>query len=295
MKKLSIITIAYNNKNGLKLTIDSVINQTSYSQIEYIVVDGGSNDGTKELLMSYSGKLQKWISEPDSGIYNAMNKGARMATGEYLLFLNSGDNFADSKVIEKLLAYEPSADIVSGICVDYTDKEYIYHYPPKDVTLYTLIYGSLSHPASIIRRTLFESIGGYRENHKIISDWVFFVEALLIKRCSYSAVPLLMVYFNCEGISSASPSMENNEKMLFLEDAFGSVLRDYIDVNDESVSNVMYWVCGLRGISKKITVFPFKVINRILTLRRRLGKRIGIRIVKRGRRVSLPGTIHWTK
>lgn len=286
MKKISIITIAYNNKDGLKLTMDSVISQTAYSQIEYIVVDGGSNDGTKELLTSYSSKLHKWVSESDSGIYNAMNKGARMATGEYLLFLNSGDNFADNKVIEKLLAYKPSADIVSGICVDYTEKEYIYHYPPKDVTLYTLIHGSLSHPASIIRRTLFESIGGYIEKYRIISDWAFFVEALLVKRCSYSTVPLLMVYFNCEGISSQSPDLENNEKRLFLEDAFGPALRDYTDAKDESVSNVMYWICGLRGLSKKIAVLPFKVINRIMTLRRRLGKRIGIRIVKRKKNMN---------
>jgi len=281
MKKISIITIAYNNRNGLKLTIDSVIDQTAYSQIEYIVVDGGSTDGTKDLLKSYSNKLHKWISESDSGIYNAMNKGAKMATGEYLIFLNSGDNLADNKTIEHLLEYDLTTDIISGICVDYTDKEYIYQYPPKDVTLYTLIHGSLSHPTSLIRRTLFEEIGGYRENYRIISDWAFFVDALLVKRCSYSTIPLVMVYFNCNGISSVSPNLENDEKQVLLEKTFGPVLRDYTASDEECVSNVMYWVCGFTGTKRSICMFPFKVVNHLFKLRYRLGKRIGIRIERK--------------
>lgn len=278
MKKISIITIAYNNRDGLKLTIDSVVSQTAYARIEYIVIDGGSSDGTKELLEGYSGRLHKWISEPDSGIYNAMNKGARMATGEYLLFLNSGDNLVDNKTLENLLDCDLTTDIVSGTCVKYTDKENIYNYPPKEVSLYTLIHGSLSHPTSLIRRTLFDEIGGYRENYRVISDWAFFVDALLVKRCSYAAVPLVMVYFNCNGISSVSPDLENEEKEQLLDRLFGPVLRDYVAYDEECVSNVMYWVCGLTGTKKNICMFPFKVVNSLLKLRRRLGKRIGVQI-----------------
>lgn len=101
--KLSIITINYNNVNGLQKTLESVFRQTC-KEFEYIVVDGASEDGSKELLEQFLAKADfpfRWISEPDNGIYAAMNKGIRMAQGEYLHFLNSGDWLTDEKVVEK--------------------------------------------------------------------------------------------------------------------------------------------------------------------------------------------------
>ena len=101
MAKISIITINYNDKYGLSRTIDSVLNQT-YEDFEYIVIDGNSNDGSKEILKNHDLSIDYWVSEPDSGIYNAMNKGIRVAKGDYLLFLNSGDYLCDNDTIHNV-------------------------------------------------------------------------------------------------------------------------------------------------------------------------------------------------
>ena len=93
---ISIITINFNDKIGLQRTFDSVFAQ-DFNDFEYIVIDGGSNDGSKELIEENTDKISYWISEPDKGIYNAMNKGIKVANGEYLLFLNSGDKFYNKK------------------------------------------------------------------------------------------------------------------------------------------------------------------------------------------------------
>ena len=109
MSILSIITINYNNVLGLKRTLESVTGQ-SYSNFEYIVIDGGSTDGSKEHILKYSDKISYWISEPDRGIYHAMNKGIAKASGEYLLFMNSGDlfynNFILNEVIDDISKYD---------------------------------------------------------------------------------------------------------------------------------------------------------------------------------------------
>src|SRR4051812_22804100 len=102
MPRLSIITINYNNVSGLRKTVESVVNQTS-QDFEYIVIDGGSTDGSVDVLKQYAKKIKYWISEPDKGIYNAQNKGILKATGEYCHFINSGDYLVKNDVIEKML------------------------------------------------------------------------------------------------------------------------------------------------------------------------------------------------
>ena len=107
--KLSIITINYNNKNGLQKTIDSVISQT-FKDFEWIIIDGGSTDGSKELIEKYSQHITYWVSEPDKGIYNAMNKGIKVAKGEYLFFLNSGDYLVQPNTINQIFTQSPNTD-----------------------------------------------------------------------------------------------------------------------------------------------------------------------------------------
>ena len=101
MTKISIITINYNDKIGLSKTINSVLNQ-SWQKFEFIVIDGGSNDGGLEVIEQHKDKIDYWVSEPDKGVYNAMNKGIKVAKGEYLIFMNSGDTFYDDNVLEKI-------------------------------------------------------------------------------------------------------------------------------------------------------------------------------------------------
>lgn len=278
MNKLSIITINYNDRSGLEKTIESVINQT-YKNFQYVVIDGGSTDGSKEVLDLYRDRLDVAISEKDSGIYNAMNKGASYANGEYMLFLNSGDVLYDSTTFEKLNIESFRDDIVCGRILIYSEKDNFITYPPEHISLFTFIGGSLPHPSSFIKRNLFEKIGGYKEEYRIISDWCFFVEALLIHRCSYLTITNVVSKFNRFGISSTMGYTEEDMKKDFLISLFGNIVNDYIPVKDEALSNCMYWISAQSDIWGELLRLPFKVLNRVLKLRNRLKRRIGMDLV----------------
>lgn len=279
MLKLSIITINYNDAKGLEKTIKSVISQT-YKNYEYIVIDGDSKDGSKGVIEKYNDNINVAISEPDSGTYNAMNKGASFAKGEYLLFLNSGDNLYNDSVLHELFETHPTTDIVSSCCIDYTETTRYLKTPPKKVSLYTFVGGSLPHPTSIIRKNIFDRIGGYNEQYKILSDWLFFIDAILIHNATYSTTEVIMTEFNCFGISSTKGHTEINDCYLELEKRFGKILSDYLRPEDEAIQNVAFWIANLSKTKKKLISFPFKVANRILKLRNTLSRKIGVTIIK---------------
>ncbi len=169
--KVSIITIVYNDAKGLERTIKSVINQT-FTDYEYIIIDGGSTDGTIEIIKKYSAQITKWISEPDKGIYDAMNKGIKMADGEWISMMNAGDIFADSHVLRQVF----SLNIPSNKTFIYSD---IYTLRKNGQRIYRpLSYdkGNLIHQAIIYRRKLHEEHGYYIVTKKIIiSDYLFFM------------------------------------------------------------------------------------------------------------------------
>lgn len=277
--KLSIITINYNNKEGLEKTILSVIKQENFVY-QYIVIDGNSSDGSKDILDKYKKNIDVLVSEPDSGIYNAMNKGAKSAEGEYLLFLNSGDTLYSNDVLESLFKTNPDEDIVSCNLYVYSDKYAGLQMPPQNISLYTFTGGSLPHPSTIIKNSIFKKVGGYKENYRIISDWCFFVDALIINNCSYKTIPIILSSFNCFGISSTSLNKETKLQEEYLYLKFPRVMSDYQSVKDEAINNVTFWICNLSGIWKTLLSIPFKIINNILNLRNKLGKRIGVLKVK---------------
>ncbi len=230
--KLSIITINLNNKDGLKKTIESVVNQT-FTDYEYIIIDGASTDGSvdviKELtpsLMERVGERLYWISEPDKGIYNAMNKGILQAKGEYCLFLNSGDWLVDENILEKVFDLEVKEDIVYGKL--YGDNT---NYPDK--LRFSFMFGwSLPHPASFIKRSLFDLVGLYDESNKIISDWTFFMLAIYSYDCSYRHIPLVISVFNRDGISSSSniQLLISEERKNFFKQYFYLFIEDYSEL-----------------------------------------------------------------
>lgn len=274
--KLSIVTINYNDKDGLEKTINSVIGQT-FRDFQYIIIDGDSNDGSKDILLKYQDELDVAISEKDSGIYNAMNKGASYAKGEYLLFLNSGDELYDDTVLSQVFINKPATDIVSCQCLNYDAKHRWLKIPPKNVSLFTFTGGSLPHPSSFIKKTLFDKIGGYIETYKIISDWCFFIDALLVEQCSYSTLPITTTKFNCFGISSTNSSLENEACFAFLRQRFGRIMDDYVSIEDEPICNSLYWITMQRGLLKRIFKFPFQVLNRLINGRNYLSKRMGVK------------------
>ena len=195
----SIITINRNNRNGLLKTIKSVVAQT-YTNFEYIIIDGASTDGSTELLVQYKEYITVGISEPDTGIYEAMNKGVRHATGRYCLFLNSGDLLADKNVLMHLAALPLEADVVSGHTKLMNKSEDMWE-SPQSVSLLFFMKGSLSHQSTLIKRSLLQKYP-YDETKRIISDWKFTVETLVVHSYSYQAVDMVVSHYDKGGISS---------------------------------------------------------------------------------------------
>ena len=206
--KLSIITINYNDRDGLAKTINSVINQTVHS-FEYMVIDGGSSDGSVDVIKQNSDGINYWISEKDTGIYHAMNKGVNASHGDYCLFLNSGDTLIDNNVIEKVLSCDFSEDIVSG-GIKYTDGRS--SSSPKKVTMKTFVKGSLPHQATFIKRKLLLETP-YDERFKIGGDWRFFIQVLVYNNASYKRIPLIISLFDTSGVSSTES--KQSERRLY--------------------------------------------------------------------------------
>lgn len=180
MQKLSVITINFNNSAGLQKTLQSVVKQT-YTNLEYILIDGGSSDSSVDIIKQHESSIHYWVSEPDKGIYNAMNKGIAQATGEYCLFLNSGDVLVANDVLTKVFSNQIDDEIIYGDI--YFGKRKVSF--PENLDLEYFVKSSLGHPSTFIKRELFSKIGYYNESLKIISDWEFFVKAIVIEKCTY--------------------------------------------------------------------------------------------------------------
>ncbi len=225
MKKLSIITINYNNCDGLKKTIESVINQT-YSGYEYIIIDGGSTDGSVEIIKEYSDKIDYWVSEPDKGIFNAMNKGILKATGEYYNFMNSGDCFHANDVIEKIIS-ELDKDIVVGKYI-YGNLSYTWGRTSDSISMLDFVKGGISHQSSFIKKTLFEN-NLYDENLKIASDWKFYIDVLIFKNCTYKNIDVIVADFDATGISSVASKLNEMERTKILKEFLPErIYTDYV-------------------------------------------------------------------
>ncbi len=209
-KKLSIITINYNNLEGLQRTVESVVNQT-WQEFEYIIIDGGSTDGSAEYIETQSNHFDYWVSEPDKGIYNAMNKGIVKATGEYLLFLNSGDHLNDSSVLEINNIFLKEKDIVYFNIKEIRGNTIIIKKCPQEITFSYMVKDSIPHQSTFIRKSLFDSVGLYDEKLEIVSDWKFFIIALGKYKATYLYVDDDLSTFYIGGISSHN---DNFQKML---------------------------------------------------------------------------------
>ena len=205
MVKISIITIAYNNYNGLKKTVDSVINQTAIDSIEYIIIDGASSDGTREYLEKLPDKV-KWISEKDRGISHAFNKGLKLASGEMILCLNSGDCLIDKNVIESVLKDidKKKVDILS-YKVKVTNDTFI---PATDDQRAIWEFCEEPHQGTFVSKRVYDLIGGYSEEYKIRMDHHFFARCKA-KGFSFCFIPEIIVEYEPGGVSMAQ---ENRKK-----------------------------------------------------------------------------------
>ena len=219
---LSIITINYNNASGLDRTLSSINSQQDLA-FEYIVVDGGSTDGSIDLIQKYSGKITTWVTEKDQGIYHAMNKGISMSTGKYLLFLNSGDEFNGKEALVEAMLQLHGADLITcNLLVVSETSEYVKKYPEYPTFQYFLS-DTFPHPATFIDHRLFELTGGYDETLQIVSDWAFFMYALFRFNASHKHLPIVLSRFHLDGISSKTENRELivKEKEQILANEFG--------------------------------------------------------------------------
>jgi glycosyltransferase involved in cell wall biosynthesis len=219
--KLSIVTVNLNNSAGLKLTLDSVTSQT-YKDFEYIVIDGGSKDDSLSLLEKYRDQINYCISEPDSGVYQAMNKGIKKATGEYLLFLNSGDHLANEHLIAEIVSELTEIDIIYGnlFLIENEAKSWTAVYPPV-LSFQHFMEGSLPHPGSFIKRSVFDRVGFYDETLKIVSDWKFFMDAICRHNVSYRHIDKTIAIFYLNGLSSLATNeskLQSEKKVILKKD-----------------------------------------------------------------------------
>lgn len=212
--KLSIITICYNDKAGFEKTARSIISQTCFNDVEWIIVDGASTDGSVDVIKQYVEELKKaapltsvtWKSEPDKGIYNAMNKGIRQAHGEYLLFMNAGDCLYTEDTLPKALPLLKGKDVYVGDVVnDTTEGHQLVEFPRQltpQVILDQIIYKFIPHQSSFIKQELFDKYGMYREDLRIASDGYFFYDALVMHGATIETIPFPISLFDMTGISS---------------------------------------------------------------------------------------------
>lgn len=223
--KLSIITINLNDAEGLDKTIQSVVGQTVFDQIEYIIIDGGSTDDSPKVIQKYASELAYYQIGPDRGIYKQMNKGVSVSTGEYLLFLNSGDNLHNNASIEGIFSELHDIDFLIGEMV-FLATGRLFEVPEK-LTLLSFMQGSLPHNATFIKRDWLEKYP-YDESLRIVSDWKFFVQAFVIGNASYKLVNNIISDFDCNGISSKNRDLCEIEKELALKEMFPQrVIDDY--------------------------------------------------------------------
>lgn len=221
MIQVTVITINRNNAAGLEKTMHSVAGQT-FRNFQYIVVDGASTDGSVAVARGFdfsSIAAYRFTSEPDSGIYNAMNKGIDAATGRYLLFLNSGDTFADDGVLERIGPYlAGDADFVLGRVNVITDGAVTGHSKALaecDFTLYNMYLQGIPHQAAFIKRSLFDGCR-YDESLRINSDWKFFVSKIVLSGASVTPVDMFIADYDGSGISSVDMPrlLEERERVL---------------------------------------------------------------------------------
>lgn len=241
--RLSIITINRNNALGLEKTMRSVANQ-GYKEIEYIIVDGASTDGSVEVIKDLESEFAylKWVSEPDSGIYNAMNKGLHMATGEYVQILNSADCLAANDVTERMLAALEDAgrpNIFYGNMIKcFPDGRKVVDrcFAGQEITMLGMFTGTLNHDPTYIRRDLFEKYGYYDESLKIVSDWKWYLQAIVLGKESPQYVDIDVTLFDMTGISESegSKAIIKEERSKVLEQLIPvSFLRDYDHYSDD--------------------------------------------------------------
>ena len=263
MPKLSIITVNLNNAVGLEKTIKSVINQT-YKDFEFIIIDGGSTDGSSDLIKNYEKEINYWISEKDDGIYAAMNEGIKQANGEYCLFLNSGDYLFDKYVFTNVFLLNPCKDIVYGnMIIDSGDTQQM-GLSPERITLNHLLKDTLWHPVSFIKRQLFDKVGYYDTSYLISGDYDFFLKAFIKYNCSQQHINIVISVFNLQGISSKhdfADLVRNERNLTQINNLDSKVIDLYNELNNQIQDLKQASILLQSSYNKLLNSKTYKLVN----------------------------------
>lgn len=264
--KYSIITVNYNNKDGLKKTIESVMRQ-SFRDFEHIIIDGGSTDGSVDVLQEYDEHITYWVSEKDKGIYNAMNKGIAKSTGEYLNFMNSGDCFYDDTVLDKVNSYNTDADFIVGKDYHFNEKKQKGHasVQPQRTTMIHFFMATLDHQSSFIKRVLFEN-SPYNESYRLVSDWIFFTEKIVKEGKHVQFIPDIVCQREEGGLSEQQRERNRKEIEDYLHQLLpDGVYQDYVTITklDKTTVYCLFDICDNNRM-RCILTFCIKVIFKLL-------------------------------
>lgn len=264
--RLSIITVNLNNRDGLQKTLQSVLSQNC-SDYEFIIIDGGSTDGSQEILEVYKKSLNFCVSEPDGGIYQAMNKGIMQAKGEYCLFLNSGD-WLNEDVLPRAVRECTGEDIIYfDTYLSYDDARFeVLRYPPA-LTMRNFYKRTIGHQSTLIKTNLFQRFGLYNEEFKVHSDYEFWLNSIILNNCSCKHVEIFLTYYDMDGRSSkVTKSSEEEINSILHQSIPPRIIKDYEYWSaKESDMQILSWYRNKKSLYA-ILVLLFKtarVISRI--------------------------------
>lgn len=234
--KISIIIVCLNAKDTIENTFTSIFNQT-YKNFEVIVIDGMSNDGTLDIINNYHEKISYFISEPDNGIYHAMNKGIEAASGDFLIFLNADDSFYDESVLDKAanaLIENKESKILFGDAIYLSNNKKSFRVSFNNIKNdLSLIFNNICHQSIFYHGSLFKAYGKYNLNYTSYSDWDFNIKCMMQNRVLSLYLPFPIANFSLNGISSSKNSKKicKKEKNCLINRYYPK-LRMLLKIND---------------------------------------------------------------
>ncbi len=268
MQKITIVTVCYNAVNVLEKTIMSVLEQT-YPNIEYIIIDGASTDETPNIIKKYNDNISFWSSEPDSGIYDAMNKGIRKSTGMWINFMNAGDTFSSSDTIEKM-AHNLSDDymVVYGNVIKCYE-----HYKIKDsgikkmkIDAIDFFLDGINHQTAFIRKSMFDKYGLYDTKYRLASDWQFFMKVVGLGGEKAKYVDLDVALFKMDGASTNYKNQYKYEQCAIQKHEYGKYYIYMEELSEYRKSDLLRILLKCRLYIKRIGLgHKIKTIFKLVT------------------------------
>lgn len=267
--KITVVTVCYNTVRSIEKTILSVINQI-YPNIEYIIIDGGSTDGTVDIIKKYSDKIAYWVSEPDGGIYDAMNKGIKAATGEWINFMNAGDWFLSIHVLDDLSKkLSDNIKILRGNIIRIYDNFKVKSegITSQEPSFMEMISSTFHHQACLISHDLFSKFGLYSTHYKLCSDWKFFFDCIILHHVKTKYIDYSVAAFRMDGTSSMHTIDYNEECAAYLGNLYGEDIVSYLE-ELKFYRRFSFLKSLYHFYKREINCMSPKTFNRILNLKR---------------------------